>query len=42
MNLPVRESMELFKQDLTIVQTAISEIEPILTAINASKVKTTN
>ena len=30
MNLPVRESMELFKQDLTIVQTAISEIEPIL------------
>ena len=37
MNLRVRESMELFKQDLTIVQTAISEIEPILTAINASK-----
>jgi hypothetical protein len=37
MNIRVRESMELFKQDLTIVQTAISEIEPIMTAINASK-----
>jgi hypothetical protein len=37
MNIRVRESMELFKQDLTLVNTAINEIKPILSAINASK-----
>ncbi len=37
MNISVRESMELFKQDLSLVETALNEVKPILSSINAAK-----
>lgn len=37
MNIRVRESMELFKQDLTIVHSAIGEIETILKSLGEKK-----
>ena len=39
MNIRVRESMELFKQDLTLVHSAIGEIEPIVKFLNEKNVE---
>jgi hypothetical protein len=39
MNIRVKESMELFKQDLTLVHSAIGEIEPIVKMLNEKNIE---
>ena len=39
MNVPVKNSMELFKQDLSLVETAMSEVSTILKYINDNNIK---
>ena len=42
MNIRVKESMELFKQDLTLVHSAIGEIEPIVKMLNEKNIEKKN
>ena len=39
MNIPVKESMELFKQDLSLVESAMSEISKIIQFIEDNNIK---